>query len=266
MSIYLQYSYKQYLISIGVMQLFVIFSTYFPEYFFYFFITYTILMTVVLVIYVGRRAKPLIKDLETVMQGRAIYKVKREELQEIMLKDPEYLEVMRKKLKVGVIQWVFFMISLAIFLTPYLREGLRYGITTMLLHSLKGKQIPYILGGVEKLSLLVSYELLYMSFMLIALMMSRIAKILMRDRVGVIIPNTYTLTDRGIVIDNRIPLKFPIEIINYRIKRRKYLEIELKEQIGREFMQPTRRIRFYSKSPGKLWTLIRDLCNVSSSE
>jgi len=262
----LQYTYRQILISIGLMQLFVLFSTYFPEYYYYLYITFFTITTVIMMVYVGKRARPLLKDLEAIMHGRTLCKIEKKELQEIMLKDPEYLEIMRRRLKIGVIQWILFIIIFLLFITPFLREWLRYGVGNMLSYLLRDVEIPPIIGGVEKLSLLILNELVYALLMLIPLIMFRASRSLTGGDVDVLIPSSYIITDKGIVLDNRIPLKFPLKIVNYKTKRRRYLEIELKEEVGKEFMQAARKVRLYSKSPGKLWELIRSVGVECSTE
>jgi len=229
------------------MEMFVIVSAFFPQYSRMLFIAYIIVTIAVIVLMTGRSAGKIIREIEDIMDGEIIVNVKRESILKLQSKDPEYSKEMRKGLTRQLYYFILMILLLMLFNTPYPR------ILVSLLVSSIGIKTPVWEN-------FMYYQFLYLLFYLISMIGYRgLSKLSPQQEAMIISPTQYTITSKGMVLDNRTPLKFPLKISSYRVNnKRKFLELEILQYPMPMASNVPVRIRLYSNNPRELLEKIKD--------
>ncbi|MEM0377618.1 MAG: DUF2208 family protein [Thermofilum sp.] len=232
----------QYLIGIVLMVMFAFISAMFPEQTGLFFILYFAVFMGILFLVTGRQARGILRDIDYVSKGALVYEAPRDEVLKLRERDFQYTRPeLSAQMKYAMLPFLSIVLFLVIYSVPQTRE-LFMGIGSSLTRD-------------ERLasffSFLALYGFFYAASTLIGLYARRV-----QARVGTLsIATTYRITSAGLIVDERLPVKFPIEgrvVVN---TRRKFVEIEMEQSVmGSKVKQ---RLRLYHPEPSKLAALLK---------
>ena len=242
----------QYAFNILLLEIFVLVSAFFPQYSGMFFFLYFIALMGVILLITGRSTRRIIKDLEELTDAEVILKVDQDTVLKLRAKDRAYKEEMGKQVKY---QLMYFM--LMIFLIVLFSSGeLRATIFSW---------ARFIVGDKNQVLLnFLQYQILYLIFFAFSFSGYRILGSVSKEKTpfSITVPSRYIVTTKGIIIDDRLPLKFPIEVKNWRVDNsRRFVELELSSHPfaagGALGTATTFRLRLYSQRPRELWDVLK---------
>mgnify|MGYP000330093238 CR=1 FL=1 len=235
-----------YVLGIAAMVAFAYMTSYYPEMLSTFFIAYMGVVLLATLLITGKSASRLVKDLEYVSAGRKIFSAKKDTVNKLKLLDSENLA---KELKGQSVLALLYIIPLIVFFAVVFLPGAREGIIGVF----RG-----LFGGFiadEHLLSFMSYLAFYFLFFLFSLCTTLLSRVTYRTLGGMlIVPQKYLVTDRGLILDDRTPLKFPLKDALLKLdERRRFVEITVKSSAQGT---GTVRYRLYTRQPQGLYSLL----------
>lgn len=227
------------LLSVALLIIFAYLSSHFPEHIGTFFLVYFIAAMIVTLLIGGRAASAMVRDLEYVKKGRVLLSVGRDEVIKLRSRDRALNDELKKQTLLAVPQIITFSVIFIILLIPHVRDTI-----IMFLRNLLHSYIPE-----EKLINFVSFLLFYGLFTLIF----QINALYSRkgiDKMGgkLEVPLFYAITENGLLLEERIPLRAPLSISDVRVDtRRRFVEFKAKSPLG-----AMSRFRLYCEDPRTL--------------
>ena len=242
--------YLNYALSILLMAAFAYITAYFQQYATLIFIAYFVLVILVMLVTTGRSVSKIVKDIEFIQGGERLIEVKSEVVKKLKARDPFIAEETKHQAVSSVISLLPLLVIMAIALVGQLREALLGGARSLLESFVRD----------ERLLTFGAWFCFYLMFFVVAqgshLISRAYGKI--RGIKPLSIASSYVVTSRGVVVDNRLPLKFPLEGSKITLDaKRKFVEVE----VGPEALGPqargTSRIRLYSPNPRELYEVLK---------
>ncbi len=249
-----------YLLSIIAMIFFSYITTYYQQYASMIFLGYFILMMAIMMIAAGKSASKVIKDMNYIQEGKRILEVDSETIRKLKEKDYLVFEEEKTQYMANLITFIPMLLIMAIFLIRWLRESLFQGVRAFV-------------GGFvsdEQLAVFASWLVFYSLFFVIAQGSYLITRVYFKTKklTPLTVASTYTITQKGLIIDNRLPLKFPLKNAKLTINtKRKFVELEI-EGIPSAGMPSSQvsRIRLYTSNPKDVYKILKDKVEELSEE
>lgn len=232
----------QYILGVALLLLFAYVNAMFPEYTTAFFILYFAAFMGILLVVTGRQAKGILKDLEYVSSGALIYEAPRDEVLRLRERDFEYTRPeLSAQVRIALLPFLLIIAFFVLYSLPQVRNFFA---------ALASSLTPS-----RNLALFLSFVMLYGLFY-VASVLSGLYSRRLQARVGTLsIASTYKITSNGLIVDDRLPVKFPIKgrvVVN---ARRKFVEIEMEQRVMGSTVK--QRLRLYHPEPSKLAALLR---------
>lgn len=237
------------MVSLTLLVVFSYVSSNHPEFSSWFFIIYMVAMLIITTAIAGRSAATLLRDAEFVKSGKPLLTVSKEEATRIRAKDRELEKELSKQAKPLIVQPLVLFVLLFVFMVPGLRDTL--------VTSLSGIFFSFLQN--QRLQLFIAFTVLYGTFMAVSYLANyAINKSLQKMGGRLEVPAYYTLTDKGLILEDRLPLKAPLNVEEIKVDtRRRYVEIKLKSLPAAG--GSTGRIRLYTDNPRELENRLRIL-------
>lgn len=232
----------QYLIGIVALVFFAYVNSYFPQYTTQFFIAYMVVMMLIMMAVMGRQAGKIFEAMQDIQRGEVLYKVGKTTVAKLKEKDFVKLkEELSAQWKTMIYSFLPILIALFIFTIPQLRNPIM--------------SLGALIYGEGQMATFVSFLILYGIFYVISIPTTIISRRKQSKEGTLTIANEYVVTDKGIVVDNRLPIAFPIQGEVKTNNKRKFVEI----QATQSYMGATvkQRIRLYTPEPSKLARIIK---------
>jgi len=232
-------------ISVATLVLFAYLASFYPEYLWIFFVLSLAAVFAISLLAGGRSVSKLLKDMEYVRGGRTLLAVGREVVEKLMGRDKQLQEELRGQTLALVYQVVPLLAFLAIFLVP----GLRESFAGLIAGPLSALNLPANLG------VFLSTLALYGTAMLALQLASYYARRKVERAGGRLeVPRFYLVTDRGLLLEGRVPLRAPLSITELSVNtRRRFVEFKAKGPAG------TVRYRLYYDDPRELESYLAQL-------
>ncbi len=232
----------QYLIGIVAIVFFAYINSYFPQYTFQFFIAYMVVMMLVMFAVMGKQAGKMFEAMQEIQRGETIYRIEQATIAKLKEKDFHKLkEEMSTQWKTMMLSFIPLLLVITVFSIPQLRDAVM--------------SIGRSIYGEGQMATFVSFLFLYGIFYVISVPMTIINRRKQAKEGTLTIANSYIVTDKGIIIDNRLPIQFPIEGEIKTDNKRKFVEIHAKQSyMGTSVKQ---KIRLYTPEPSKLARIIK---------
>jgi len=250
----------QYVLNIVLLEVFVIVSSFVPQYSGMFFIVYFIAIMVVVVFFTGKSARKILRELEELMDAEVLFRARKETIAKLRARDRGYEKEMggQAKYQIGYLLLLSFFIFL--FSNQSLRSYIAY-----IAEGIVGKEDVIMLNFIQ-------YQLLYTLFFLLSFVGFRFLGKYSKGgpTPSLMVPSSYIITSRGIILEDRLPLSFPLKVKNCKINSsRRFLELEFERhplQSGMTMMASTGsfKVRLYAPNPKEVWNIIRN--NVTVEE
>ena len=237
------------LVSTALLILFAYVSTYFPEHVGTLFLVYVLAVLAVTAIVAGRSAAAIYKDLEYVKSGKTLLSVSSSEVAKLKSRDRELNRELSAQTKAMAPQLVTpFVVMFALFI-PAVREGALRGLASLVAQTnLSGQAGRF-------LTFLLFYGLLTLILYLVNYIAGRR---LQRAGGRLDVPSFYLVTERGLVLEGRVPLKAPLTVQSVRVDtRRRFVELQVRSRSG--LGGGVSRVRLYCENPRELEALLRSL-------
>lgn len=234
------------LLSIAMLVAFAYLSSYYPQHLWTFFIAYFALAMAAALLMGGRTASSLLKDMEHIKKGRILLSVTREEVSRLRAKDKLLNKELNKQALAMMPQIIIFVLSFIIILVPAVRDLIINFIEYNIL----------ILNLDATITRFITFILFYGILMLIFQAGSRLTQWWM-DREGgrLEIPLSYIVTESGLLLDGRVPLKAPLKALDLKVDtRRRFVELKVKTKVG-----VVSRYRLYYEDPRALERALNSL-------
>ncbi len=239
----------QYVLGIVAMVVFAYISSYYPQYNTEMIIAYFILMTLMMFALTGKQAGQLMRDMQEIQAAEVVYKVRKETSAKLKEKDFAKLkEEMAGQWKSILVGFVPLIALIMVFYIPPLRDAF------------------FSLGGLftedKQLANFISFLILYGIFYVVSVPLSLI-NMRRQARHGTLnVANEYVVTEKGILVDGRLPIRFPlpgkVEVNN----RRRFVEVHtIQETMG---MNIKTKVRLYTPEPAKLARILREYSEKAS--
>jgi len=237
------------LLSVALLVLFAYVSTYFPEHVGTFFLVYMLAALAVTAMMAGRSATAIYRDLDYVKSGKLLLSVSSDEVAKLKSRDRELGRELSEQTKAIVPQLVAPFVIMFALLIPDVREGVLGGLASLV------DQLNLSEQAERFLSFLLFYGLLTLTLYLVNY---AAGKRLQRAGGRLEVPSFYLVTDRGLVLEGRVPLKAPISAQSVKVDtRRRFLELQVRTQAG--LGGGTSRVRLYCENPRELEALLKAL-------
>lgn len=232
----------QYIVGIALMVLFAYINAMFPEQTGLFFALYFFAFMGILFLITGRQAKGILRDIDYVNRGTLVYVAPRDEVLKLRERDLENTRPeISAQMKYAMLPLVSVILFFAVYSIPQIREALM--------------GVGHAITPDTKLAAFFSFLTLYGVFYLASILIGTYSR-RAQARVGTLsIATTYRITSQGLVVDERLPLKFPIQGRVTVNTRRKFVEIETEQSVMG--MKVKQRLRLYHPEPSKLAALIK---------
>jgi uncharacterized membrane protein len=233
----------QYLIGVVLLVVFAFLNANFPGYTSLIFILYFVALMLVMFVLMGRQTRGLLKDLDEVKSGEVLYRSDTSEVLKLRERDLQNSQPeLMAQFKASMIPFASLLILILVFYIPQLRDFFL--------------QLGKVLAPAnEKMASFFEYLLLYGFFYIVSLVSGFYARRLQSKTGTLVIATSYTVTSKGVVVDERMPVKFPLKGNILVDSRRKFVQLETLQQVmGTTVKQ---RIRLYSPEPSKLASLIK---------
>jgi len=242
-----------YIISIVAMIFFAYITTYFQQYVSMIFIGYFVLMMIIMMIAAGRSASKILEEINYIQEGEKIITISKETINKIKEKDPLVFEEEKSQYYTSLIT----MIPLLAIMVILFFKGVREGILNEV-RSFVGNFVTD-----EQFALFASWLVFYFMFFIIAQGSYFIGRLYskVKKTVPLTVAASYTITDKGLIIDNRLPLKFPLKNAKIFLNtKRKFVEIEVKglKIAAPGGQQQTSKIRLYSHNPKEVYEILKN--------
>jgi len=237
-----RYMLLQYGLGAALMVVFAYVNANYPEHTGLFFVLYFLVFMGVLLLLTGRQARGILREIEQVSKGEVIYEVPASEVAKLREKDFENTRPeLAAQAKYAMMPFLIILLFLTLYSLPWVRD-------TFL-------SIGESLTQDVKLANFLSFLTFYGVFYVLSVVVGTLAR-RSQSRTGTLqIASKYRVTSRGIIIDDRLPIAFPIKGRMTVNTRRKFVELELEQQImGSKVKQ---RVRLYNPEPSKLAALLK---------
>jgi len=238
--------YAGYVLGLVSMILFAYITSFYPQHSWTFFIIYFILMMAFTFATTGRSASRTIRDLEYVKGGTKLLEAKKHTVQKAKLNDPMLVQELKGQSALLLLSFVPVAVFMAIVLVPGLRDAIMNGLS------------GYFRGMGERMSLFLSYLVFYLLFYITSLGTSLITRVYYSRQGGMlVIPSTYTVTERGIIIDGRTPITFPLKNSDLRVdQERRFVEVRVRAPLSGG--APVSRLRLYHPQVMQLYKILKE--------
>ncbi len=217
-----------------------------PEYFSYVFTAYIIVIILFSTFMSFRAVRRTMREIEHVNKGKRLYVMQKEEIAKIAYADPCMKEDMLKLAKASTLSLTGMFAMIIVFM-------LLFGTLRDLVVNTVADATAAALG--ELPARFLGFFLLYLLLAILSYAFLLSSQIYARKAGAVQILQTYTVTERGIVADNRIALRFPLKAKKVIVNRaRKFVEIRTHS----EALSTVAGIRLYAHDPAALWNAIKN--------
>ncbi|AKG38763.1 MAG: DUF2208 domain-containing protein [Infirmifilum sp.] len=233
----------QYLLGFVLMVLFSYMNAHYPDKTWLFFTLYLLVFMGIIFFVTGRQAQNIFRDLEEVKKGEIIYQADPDQSLKLREKDMEKTQgELAAQFKVSLIPMLTMILFLMVFYIPSFRQFFQ--------------NIGNTLTQDQKMAMFYSFLAMYGSFYLISMITGLYTRRVQSKTGTLTIATKYTITSRGIIVDDRLPIKFPLKGSIGTDNKRKFVEITLIQQVmGSQVKQ---RIRLYTPEPSKLANLLKE--------
>ena len=241
-----------YLLSIIAMIFFSYITTYYQQYASMIFLGYFVLIMAIMMIAAGKSASKVIKDINYIQESEKILEVDSETVRKLKEKDYLVFEEEKTQYLASLLTLIPMILIMAIFLIKWIRDALLQGARSI------------VVGFVpdEQLATFASWLMFYSLFFLIAQGSYLFTRIYfkMKKITPLTVASTYTIREKGLIIDNRLPLKFPLKNAKLSVNtKRKFVELELRGVPSPSMpTQQTSRIRLYASNPKEIYKILKD--------
>ncbi len=255
--------YKQWIMTIVTMTAFAFFSVYLPpEMQSWMFLAYMLVFFGIYMAMAGLGTKKILQDIEYVSKGKLLYEADKKEVFKVKAKDSRLTEELKEQTKQSMAQFLPMMIYLSIFIFIIYVPSIRETLITLPYERLK----PVI--GDDKLSRFAAYLLFYFILMAIQLVPLRLLSGRGTFRGSqLLMPSKYRVTDRGIIMDDRMAIRFPLLLKAIRVNRsRRFVEIKLRNLPGTPTAQTGEvRLRLYTNKVEDLAEILKSRASLEDS-
>ncbi|RLF08265.1 MAG: hypothetical protein DRJ64_01395 [Thermoprotei archaeon] len=235
-----------YIIGLVLMIVFAYINAYYTQYSSLLIIAYFVVMGAIMFIFTGRSASKMLREIEEVRTGNVLVRVDKEGGEKIKLKDIRILsEELKEQGKLTLVSLATFgIVFVFFFIIP---RGFFLSIAQMLTTDMNT-------------AVFISYIFFYLLLYLLSISSSLITWFYSKKQKGfLMVPSTYIVTDRGIVVDRRMSIKFPLDKSKIILdSKRKYVEISVSSSQAGATMES--RIRLYYLKPKELYDIIMRHC------
>ncbi len=231
-----------YILGIVLMFVFAYINTYYVQYSNLLMIAYFVIMGAIMFIFTGRSTSRMLKDIEEIKKGNIIFEVGREEVEKVKLKDmnvlADELKEQGKMTLISMIPVIFIFIILMFNPRQFLLS------------------LAKMLTSNENLVNFMSYIFFYMLLYAVSITSTLFTRFYSKKQRGfLMIPSRYIITDKGIILDGRSSVKFPIKKENIRYdNKRKYVEILTSTTQGGSTIKS--RVRLYYSKPKEIYDIL----------
>ncbi len=237
------------LLSIALLVVFAYLSSHFPQYLWSFFVAYLIVALAVALLAGARAASALARDLERVRRGKVLLVVSREEVERLRARDKELSSELSRQTLASIPQAVVLAAFFAITLVPALRDSIIGSLEAAIASAppAAGIDAPTL----RFLTFLAFYGLLAAAFQAASLYSRRAL-----ERAGgrLEVPSYYAVTEDGLLLEGRLPLKAPLQIVDLKVDtRRRFVEIRAR------LSGVASRYRLYHDDPRELKSILERL-------
>lgn len=242
--------YLNYALSLLLMAVFAYVTAYFQQYATLIFIAYFAVVIIIMLVTTGRSVSKVVKEMEFIQGGEKIMEVKSEVVKKLRARDPFVVEETKHQAVFGILSLLPLLLILAIMLVGQLREALLGGAKALLSGFVRD----------ERMLTFGAWFCFYLVFFVAAQGSQMLSRVYGRVR-GIkplSIASSYVVTTRGLIVDNRLPLKFPLEGAKVTLDtKRKFVEIEVGPEVLGPQARGVSRIRLYSPNPRGLYEVLK---------
>lgn len=230
--------------------LFAYLSSYYPQYVWTFLLLSFVAMLAVTLFASGRAASTLLKDVEHVKRGRVLLSVSRDAVTRLKSKDRVLSEELSKQASANLPQIILLPVLFIVMLIPAVRDTMIFYVNNLISHF----DLSYDVKNF--LSFLLFYGMIMATFQL-AFHYSRRKVESLGGKLE--IPLFYVVTENGLLLEERIPLRAPLKVLSMRVDtRRRFVELRVRAPVG-----GTSRYRLYFDEPRTLEDHLRGLTEES---
>ncbi len=237
------------LVSVALLVLFAYMSTYFPEHLGTFMLIYIFAMLAVTFAIAGRSARAIFRDLEYVRTGKLLLSVSSEEIAKLKTKDRDLNREMNEQVRATLPQLLAPFVFMLVLLVPAARESALQSLGSLL------RPLSLSANAQRFLTFLLFYGLLTLVLYTITYASGKYL-----EHIGgrLEIPSFYLVTDRGLILEGRTPIKAPIKALGMKVDtRRKFIELRVKTHVS--VGGGASRVRLYCEDPRKLEAYLKAL-------
>ena len=237
------------LVSVALLVLFAYMSTYFPEHLGTFMLFYIFAMLAITFAIAGRSARAIFRDLEYVKAGKPLLSVSSEEVARLKSKDRDLNREMNEQVRATLPQLLAPFVFMLVLLVPAARESALQSLGSLL------RSLSLSANAQRFLTFLLFYGLLTLVLYTITYASGKYL-----EHIGgrLEIPSFYLVTDRGLILEGRTPIKAPIKALGMKVDtRRKFMELRVKTHVN--VGGGVSRVRLYCEDPRKLEAYLKAL-------
>ncbi|MEM2185910.1 MAG: DUF2208 family protein [Thermofilaceae archaeon] len=234
------------LLSIMLLVVFAYLSSHYPQHLGTFLMVYLLVALSITLLMGGRAASTMIRDLEYIKKGRALLSVGREEVIKLKSKDKTLNDEMKKQTSLVIPQFVIFFIMFTVLLVPNIRDSIIFYFSNLLASYTSNSNL------INFISFLIFYGIFTFVFQISSIYSRR-----RMDKLGgrLEVPLFYVITENGLILEERIPLKAPLNILELKVDtRRRFVEFRVKSPLS-----GMNRYRLYYEEPRALETYLKRL-------
>jgi len=233
----------QYLIGLVLLVVFAFLNANFPQYTSWIFLLYFIALMSIMFVLMGKQTQTLLKDLDEIKKGETLYKSNMEEVVKLREKDLQNTQPeLMGQFKATLVPFFSLLVFIFVFYIPQVRDFFF--------------QAGRMLAPVDtKMASFFEYLFLYGFFYVISLISGLYTRRLQAKTGTLVIATNYVVTSKGVIVDERMPIKFPLKGNIVVDSRRKFVELETVQQVMGSTVK--QRIRLYASEPSKLANLLK---------
>ena len=239
----------QYVLGVLAMVLFAYVSSYYPQYNMEMMVAYFVFLMLIMFAFTGKQAGQMMRDLQEIQAGEVVYKARKETVAKLKEKDFAKLrEEMSGQWKMMLVGFLPLLIIILVFYVPPMRAAVF--------------SLGWYFTDDKQLANFISFLILYASFYVFSVPFS-IYSMGRQAREGALsVAGEYVVTDKGILVDNRLPIRFPLKGKVEVNARRRFVEVHTTQStMG---MEVKTRVRLYSPEPTKLARTLKELSEKAS--
>ncbi|QOJ79449.1 DUF2208 domain-containing protein [Infirmifilum lucidum] len=232
----------QYLLGLVLMVLFAYMNANYPDKTWLFFMLYFLAFMGIIFLVTGRQARSMLRDLEEVKGGEKVFEADPQEVLKLRERDMERTRSeLAAQAKVSLVPLASMIVFILIVSVPSLRGFF--------------DSVGHMLAQDQKTATFYSFLAMYGTFYAFSLVTGLYTRRLQAKTGALRIATKYLVTTKGIVVDDSIPVKFPIKGTVVTDSRRKFVEVHLVQTyMGTTVKQ---RIRLYTEEPSKLAGMLK---------